>query len=382
MTAHGTLVSAGCERRTAFGAELVVHRFRSLVDGRALHAIAAGELDGEAPLLVRVHSSCVTSEFLGAVDCDCAEQLASAIATIGREGRGVVFYLDQEGRGAGLVAKARDRMLVQASRHRLTTFEAYAAMGIERDLRRYDAVAFAAHLLGIRAPLRLLSNNPEKIAALRALGLPIVSIEPIGGSASPFNSHYLSAKSRAGHAFAPPDGAITAELPEPVEAIQPEPLPGTPEVLRAASYLLPVAIPELGPDRWLRMHVHFDLDEAREIVVTTPIGGSASPPLLRIERERITDRLPGEPSSKARWMRALRRLFGSRAGIALVRSGERVGEGLSRAEIGVLRSLLPPEPVAPLLDGAAPTGEERVLLAGLESAGIALLPPVALESAP
>src|SRR4029453_15909931 len=112
-------------------------------------AVAMGDLTGAAPLLARIHSSCITSESYGGGDCDCVQQLDTALERIARAGRGVVFYLMQEGRGAGFLAKARDRMIVQASGNRLTTFEAYAQMGIEKDQRRYDEVGFACRLLGV-----------------------------------------------------------------------------------------------------------------------------------------------------------------------------------------------------------------------------------------
>ncbi len=98
--------------------------FRNLGSHRLAIVLLRGDVSGSEPLLARVHSSCVTSEALGARDCDCADQLDGALAAIAVEGRGALFYLLQEGRGAGLTAKSRDRMLVQASRHRLTTFEA------------------------------------------------------------------------------------------------------------------------------------------------------------------------------------------------------------------------------------------------------------------
>ena len=124
--------------------DFIVHFFRDLARQQAAMAIVCGELDGTAPLLARVHSSCLTSECLMGRDCDCAEQLDAALATMSRAGAGVLFYLMQEGRGAGLTAKARDRMIVQASGNRITTFEAYAEMGLPPDLRRYETIAPSA----------------------------------------------------------------------------------------------------------------------------------------------------------------------------------------------------------------------------------------------
>src|SRR5215468_10688416 len=130
------------------------HRFHNLSTGQPAVAVATGDITGRSPLLARVHSSCITSEAFGACDCDCAEQLDAAIAQIAHGGRGALFYLMQEGRGAGFVAKALDRMLVQASGNRLTTFEAYAQLGLPDDQRSYGEVAAMVRLLGVTAPLR------------------------------------------------------------------------------------------------------------------------------------------------------------------------------------------------------------------------------------
>ncbi|MEE8166185.1 MAG: GTP cyclohydrolase II, partial [Myxococcota bacterium] len=181
-----------------------VHFFRDQAQDRTAMAIACGDLRDRAPLLARVHSSCVTSECLMARDCDCADQLDGALATIAAAGRGVVFYLIQEGRGAGLTAKARDRMIVQASRHRLSTFDAYTEMGLPSDLRRYDSVGPMARALGIRAPLTLLTNNPEKAEALAVAfsnqKIDVNETLPLRAPSSPFNRDYLRAKRRSGHA--------------------------------------------------------------------------------------------------------------------------------------------------------------------------------------
>src|SRR5262245_57538569 len=110
----------------------------------------------------------------------------------------------QEGRGAGVLATARDRMLMQASGHRLTTFEAYAPMGIEKAQRRHHEVGFACRLLGVTAPLVLLTNSPDKVAALESEGVRIGSVLPLRETPSPLNAAYLDAKSRSGHTLPEP----------------------------------------------------------------------------------------------------------------------------------------------------------------------------------
>src|SRR5215475_5941902 len=164
----GSLLALGERPLDTVHGRFRAHRFHNLTTGQPALAVAVGDLGGRAAVLARAHSSCITSEVYGACDCDCAEQLDAALAAIAAAGRGVLFYLTQEGRGAGFAAKARDRMLVQASRNRLTTFEAYDRLGLGHDQRRYDEVAAACRLLGVRAPLRVLTNNPEKLDTLRA----------------------------------------------------------------------------------------------------------------------------------------------------------------------------------------------------------------------
>jgi GTP cyclohydrolase II len=258
--------------------DFIVHFFRDLAREETSMAIVRGELDGSSPIVARVHSSCLTSECLMGRDCDCAEQLDSALATITRIGQGVLFYLMQEGRGAGLTAKARDRMIVQASGNRITTFEAYAEMGLPPDLRRYDAVAPMSRLLGIRAPLRLLTNNPDKAAAVaKALAdeeIEVCQTEPVQGPISAFNSDYLSAKYDSGHALDRPAGNEGALPPEPVRILPPVVLPGKPNRILTACYFLPVALPrslgEKAPEfvvDWFRLSVIFDCEAIRESII-------------------------------------------------------------------------------------------------------------------
>jgi GTP cyclohydrolase II len=269
---------------TAYG-PFAVHFFRDLAHARTSMAVALGDLTGAAPVLARVHSSCVTSECLGACDCDCAEQLDAALAAIAQAGRGLLFYLVQEGRGAGLAAKARDRMLVQASRNRLTTFEAYSEMGLPADLRTYHEVAPITRLLGVRAPLRLLTNNPEKAQAVaRALAedkIEVCGTRPIHGLASPFNSHYLEAKARSGHRLGGVRRTLGALPPDPVIAEPPMSAIEAPHLVSTARYWLPVSLEAyasrvaLPPDSevdvegvaWLSLRVVFDRRSGRESIL-------------------------------------------------------------------------------------------------------------------
>lgn len=289
---RGTLLCLDRRRlETRYGG-FTVHVFHDTATRQPVLALTRGDVRGTQSLLTRVHSSCVTSESYRGCDCDCAVQLAGALRTIAEVGRGVVFYLMQEGRGAGFVAKARDRMLVQASGNRLTTFDAYREMGIIGDLRRYAQVATAARMLGVTAEFALLTNNPDKLAALESEGLKIGHTVALEGDPSPFNLHYLASKSRSGHAFEDPSGVAShAELPEPVRCFEPHVLPDAPCFLHVAAYLLPVAISAAGPS-WFWLHLYLDCTTALERVVLSYARDDAAP-LRHVVREPLMARFPG-----------------------------------------------------------------------------------------
>lgn len=145
--------------------------------------------------LVRVHSRCLYGEVLGSLDCDCGPQLDRALDLIAEAGEGVVVYLDQEGRGAGLEAKASGYRL--AEDQQIDTFSAYSAMGLEPDSRTYGAAASVLSALGL-ARVSLLTNNPRKVAALEAAGLQVSRV-PLIVDAPPEAQDYLQAKRDHGH---------------------------------------------------------------------------------------------------------------------------------------------------------------------------------------
>ena len=319
----GTLMLAGTRTVATRHGDFTVHVCRDLTRHTFVLVVACGDPTTPAPLLARVHSSCVTSETFGACDCDCAEQLDGALAAIAAAGRGVVFYLDQEGRGAGFAAKVRDRMMVQASGGRLGTFEAYAQMGLPADLRSYEAVAAARRLLGIGAPLRLLTNNPEKLATLGALGVPLAGSVGLALPPSPFNRHYLAAKAEAGHRL--PAIAVAgaeAEPPEPVDAIVPRAIVEATSLVRIGTYWLPVRARDdaAGAAHWFRLHAYADLATGRERVVLTYGDGTAAPVLVRIQREALLERLPAARPGREtrRWLATVRAFVAHGAGVAVM----------------------------------------------------------------
>jgi 3,4-dihydroxy 2-butanone 4-phosphate synthase/GTP cyclohydrolase II len=180
---------------TRFGVFTVVV-YRGGPGAREHVAAVCGDVYGSDDVLVRVHSECRTGDVFGSLRCDCGAQLEHALAAIAAAGTGVLVYLAQEGRGIGLLNKLRAYRLQEQG---LDTVDANVALGFAPDLRDYDAGAHILHDLGVRS-VRLLTNNPEKVAGLRANGLRVAARVPLPPSANPHNEAYLRTKfDRMGH---------------------------------------------------------------------------------------------------------------------------------------------------------------------------------------
>src|SRR5687768_434757 len=180
---------------TAFG-EFNVVGYRSLVDEKHHVAMVKGDVSGVADVLVRVHSECLTGDVFHSLRCDCGEQLESALAQIEREGRGVLLYLSQEGRGIGLLNKLRAYKLQDEG---FDTVDANIQLGLPADLRDYGIGAQILGDLGLTS-IRILTNNPKKIRGLEGYGLSVTDQVPIEHTPNPHNEAYLKAKKeRLGH---------------------------------------------------------------------------------------------------------------------------------------------------------------------------------------
>lgn len=180
---------------TEFG-EFRIIGYRSLNSDEEFVALALGELRGDRPTLVRIHSQCMTGDVFGSVKCDCGRQLRAAMELIASEGCGAIVYQQQEGRGIGILNKIRAYALQDGG---ADTIEANELLGLEVDLRRYDQCAEILIDFGLKR-VRLMSNNPAKIHALEQAGVEVIErvalkIEPHDG----FANYLKTKKERMGH---------------------------------------------------------------------------------------------------------------------------------------------------------------------------------------
>lgn len=170
--------------------------FRQKDNGLEHVALIKGDVTGDEPVLVRVHSSCATGDIFGSMRCECGEQLHKAMQSIDREGRGAVIYLNQEGRGIGLMEKIRAYKLQENG---MDTVDANLHLGHKADERDYGVGANILHSLGIRK-MRLMTNNPMKRIGLDGYGLEITEIIPLEIEPNEYNRFYMrTKKERMGH---------------------------------------------------------------------------------------------------------------------------------------------------------------------------------------
>ncbi len=180
---------------TKFG-EFTLYCYEPLVEREPYVAIVKGDVCTEEPVLVRMHSSCLTGDLLGSLRCDCGDQLEMALRKIEEAGRGVVVYIAQEGRGIGLANKLRAYELQDGG---MDTVEANLALGFKADLRDYGLGAQVLADLGLRR-LRLMTNNPKKMAGLTGYGLEIVEQVPLIASPVEPRAKYMDTKrDKLGH---------------------------------------------------------------------------------------------------------------------------------------------------------------------------------------
>lgn len=240
-----TLFLASCKLKTRFG-KYTASVFQDLMTKEYSVALSMGDISKSKPILCRIHSSCLTSETLRSFDSDDVQQLELALKEIQKNKRGILYYFIQEGRGAGFIAKAIDRMLVQSNQN-LTSHEAFKKQGLKDEYRSYARVKDINQLLNIKAPLIILTNNPHKFSSLTKLGIKISKTKSLEIHPTIHSKQYLVSKQRKGHTLlskklANSDGYKNYFYsPAPsIKPFKPYALPQAQRFIHAASYILPM----------------------------------------------------------------------------------------------------------------------------------------------
>jgi GTP cyclohydrolase II len=176
--------------------EFSIHAFEDVDTGKEHVALSMGDLRNGQPALARLHSECLTGDGFGSLRCDCGPQLEAAMRQVAEAGHGVILYLRQEGRGIGLVNKIRAYALQDAG---ADTVEANEQLGFGADLREYAMCGDMLRHLGV-THVRLMTNNPKKVAAVEANGVTVVERVPLISGLNPHNEGYMQTKTdKMGH---------------------------------------------------------------------------------------------------------------------------------------------------------------------------------------
>lgn len=190
-----------CRLPTRWG-EFRIHGFDDPFTNKEHIALTMGDVSDGEPVLLRIHSECLTGDALHSLRCDCGAQLEAAMRQVSETGRGVILYLRQEGRGIGLLNKIKAYRLQDEG---ADTVEANERLGFGADMRDYSMCESMLRHLHITR-VRLMTNNPRKVAALEAMGVEVVERLPLQYGSNPHNAHYLATKAgKLGHMFDTPE---------------------------------------------------------------------------------------------------------------------------------------------------------------------------------
>jgi GTP cyclohydrolase II len=356
---QGALLQLESQRVATRHGAFYVEVLRDLAARRHVLVVVRGDVRTSQPLLAHVHVACTASECMAGCDCDCAERLDAALASMAAEGRGILFYLMQEGRGAGISAAARGRMVVQASRGNITQAEAYDLMGLDCSFAGCESIRFARRLLGVTAPLRLLSDDVEQAAVLEAQGVAVAEVVPVRAAAG---------------------AAQALELPEEVVYFDPHPLPDAPRFLRMASHLLPVRAAAGEQPLWFRLHAYLDRESGQERCVLT--HGGLREPLVRVQRDALLDRLA--PEVRCSWPSAARSIAAHGAGCAVFLPAQLAGQGPAlpdEAALALVAHHVKGRRARLVVDAPEAAAVELACAGALHRRGISLDAPLVLGSA-
>jgi 3,4-dihydroxy 2-butanone 4-phosphate synthase/GTP cyclohydrolase II len=262
----------------------------------------------DTTLYTRIHSSCITSEMIGSMDCDCVQQLHGAIKYIAENKNGILFYLIQEGRGCGYIGKSRACQMVQYNEilgdNTLTTFEAYKQLGMKPEYRSYHNIREILYLLGMENnKFTLLTNNPDKINGLKNLGINIHNTTSIEFTPNPFNKSYLVSKEAYGHKLSKLGNNDNNPYHMPHTPIKPFDIYKIkdPRYLHISSYYLPInnnirqsrylVDKNLNEPYWMNMNLYYDMELGHEFIILN-YNNFQNNNILYIHPENIINRLP------------------------------------------------------------------------------------------
>lgn len=372
---HGTTIYIGKSVINTYYGEFSVYTFQDLIHKGYILALCHGDIHSET-LYTRLHSSCVTSETLRSLDCDCVSQLYGAMKKIAQK-NGILFYLMQEGRGCGYVGKSRACMHVQYSEEStnpINTFQAYEMLGMKHDYREYSNVKDICSMLNIKSKFILLTNNPDKIEKFNKLGLTLSSVESIEITPNPFNQQYLSSKETYGHLLYQTKTKVSKyKIPHPLmEPFVPYSLQNNQRFVHVSSYFLPIKpvwnivnvdseclkqIPiksiiekqfvfdtnsycvkvdenviiekQLTNPYWFHVDVFYDIVTHHDYIVLRYGDCTKKTPVVRIHSESIFNRFPmTDRTYKRRYKKALEYIIKNGCGMIVILYNDGRGSGL------------------------------------------------------
>jgi 3,4-dihydroxy 2-butanone 4-phosphate synthase/GTP cyclohydrolase II len=311
------------------------YTYQDIVDKKYIICLTYGNLQESDSIYTRIHSSCLTSETLRSMDCDCVHQLNSALENIVNKKSGILFYFMQSGRGASYISKSRGCQLVQYKQDSITTFEAYRLMGLNDDYRDYRNVKDICTMLKVLdKDYYLMTNNPDKIKKLQELGIGVKDIVSIEFPPNQFNQQYLMSKKQSGHLLY--DEKIKTKIDNvtqqpSVKPFEPYHLSESSRFIHCSTYYLPIkpvhnkiiiSEKEMNESMihdnvisyeklvdgnylveiqrydvtkkpyWWKTYVYYDITTHREFIVMTYGDLDKFVPIVRIHYEFIFNRFP------------------------------------------------------------------------------------------